>query len=80
MKHTPFHDAHLKLKAKMVPFGGWEMPIYYSSIISEHRAVRTAAGIFDIGHMGAVKISGTNALPYLQKLLTNDASKLEVGS
>ncbi len=80
MKRTPLYDVHVKLGAKMVPFGGWEMPVYYSGIIAEHKAVRTAAGLFDIGHMGAVKVSGDNALPYLQKLLSNDVSKLDVGS
>jgi len=80
MKHTPLYDIHVKLKAKMVPFAGWEMPVYYSSIMAEHKAVRTSAGIFDIGHMGAVKVSGQNALQYLQKVLSNDVSKLEAGS
>ena len=80
MKHTPLYEAHLKLKAKMVPFAGWEMPVYYSSIMAEHKAVRTSAGIFDIGHMGAVKVLGQNALQYLQKVLSNDVSKLDVGS
>ncbi len=80
MKKTPLYDVHVKLGAKMVPFAGWEMPVFYKSIIAEHKAVRTAAGIFDIGHMGAVKIDGPNALPFLQKLLTNDASKLVPGS
>ena len=80
MKHTPLYEAHLKLKAKMVPFAGWEMPVYYSSIMAEHKAVRISAGIFDIGHMGAVKVLGQNALQYLQKVLSNDVSKLDVGS
>ena len=80
MRRTPLYEAHLKLKAKMVPFAGWEMPVYYSSIMAEHKAVRISAGIFDIGHMGAVKVSGQNALQYLQKVLSNDVSKLDVGS
>ena len=80
MKRTPLYDIHIKLKAKTVPFAGWEMPVYYSSIMAEHKAVRTSAGIFDIGHMGAVKVSGQNALQYLQKILSNDVSKLEAGS
>ena len=80
MKHTPLYEAHLKFKAKMVPFAGWEMPVYYSGIMAEHKSVRTSAGIFDIGHMGAVKVSGQNALQYLQKVLSNDVSRLEVGS
>jgi aminomethyltransferase len=80
VKRTPLYETHVKLGAKMVPFAGWEMPVYYKGIISEHRSVRTSAGLFDIGHMGAVKISGDAALPYIQRLLTNDASKLDVGS
>jgi aminomethyltransferase len=80
MKHTPLYDIHVKLKAKMVPFAGWEMPVYYSGIMAEHKSVRTSAGIFDIGHMGAVKVSGQNALQYLQNVLSNDVSRLEAGS
>jgi aminomethyltransferase len=80
MKRTPLYDIHVTLKAKMVPFAGWEMPVYYSGIMAEHKAVRTSAGIFDIGHMGAVKVSGKNALQYLQKILSNDVLKLEAGS
>ncbi len=80
MKRTPLYDAHVKLGAKMVPFAGWEMPVYYSSIIAEHKAVRNAAGIFDIGHMGIVSVSGENMEGFLQKTLTNDLSKLKVFS
>lgn len=80
MKRTPLYEAHVALKAKVVPFGGWEMPLSYSGIIAEHKAVRTACGIFDIGHMGAVSVFGSEALPYLQRLLTNDLSKLPAGS
>ena len=80
MRRTPLYDSHVKLGAKMVPFAGWEMPLYYSSIIAEHNSVRNGAGIFDIGHMGALRITGANALDFLQKTLTNDASKLEIGA
>lgn len=80
MKQTPLYEAHLKLGAKMTQFAGWEMPVYYSSITAEHKAVRHSAGLFDIGHMGAVNISGPKALQFLQRLLTNDASRLDVGS
>lgn len=80
MKRTPLYETHVKLGAKIVPFAGWEMPVYYSSIMAEHKAVREAAGLFDIGHMGAVRISGTSALQYLQKLLSNDVSLLDAGS
>jgi len=62
----------------MVPFAGWEMPVSYKSIVEEHNAVRTSVGIFDIGHMGLIKITGKDALALIQKTTTNDASKLEV--
>lgn len=75
-KRTPLYDEHLKLNAKMVEFGGWDMPVSYSGIIEEHMAVRNAAGLFDVGHMGVVEISGADALPFIQKVATNDASKL----
>lgn len=80
MKQTPLYESHVKLGARMVPFAGWEMPLYYSSIIAEHNSVRSSAGIFDIGHMGALKVTGNNALSFLQKTLSNDASKLDIGS
>lgn len=80
MKRTPLYDAHVKLGAKIVPFGGWDMPVFYPpGIIAEHKAVRSAAGIFDIGHMGAIKITGPNSVAFLQKVFTNDASRLNVG-
>jgi len=77
---TPLYESHVKLGARMVDFAGWDMPVYYSSIIAEHKAVRNSSGLFDIGHMGAVEISGPNALPFLQRLLTNDATRLDIGS
>jgi aminomethyltransferase len=80
MKRTPLYESHVKLGAKMVPFAGWEMPLYYASIIAEHNSVRSSAGLFDIGHMGALKVTGKNALSFLQKTLSNDASKLDIGS
>ncbi|HTY13010.1 MAG TPA: glycine cleavage system aminomethyltransferase GcvT [Candidatus Omnitrophota bacterium] len=76
LKRTPLYEAHVALGAKMVPFGGWEMPLYYKNIISEHEAVRNGCGIFDIGHMGVVDISGPGALPFIQYVSTNDASAL----
>jgi aminomethyltransferase len=80
MKRTPLHDIHVKLGARMVPFGGWDMPVLYTSIMNEHKTVRTAAGLFDIGHMGIITISGDDSLDFLQRTLTNDISKLAVGS
>jgi aminomethyltransferase len=79
LKRTPLYQKHLNLNAKIVPFAGWEMPVSYpAGIIAEHTAVRTAAGIFDIGHMGLIKVEGENALALIQKTATNDAAKLAV--
>ena len=68
--------AHQKLGAKLIDFGGWEMPVQYTSIIEEHLAVRNAAGIFDISHMGEVTVSGAGAADFLNHTLTNDIRKL----
>jgi aminomethyltransferase len=68
---------HKALGAKMVEFGGWEMPVEYSGIIGEHLAVRNAAGLFDISHMGEIEVSGPHALPLLQRITSNDASRLK---
>jgi aminomethyltransferase len=77
LKRTPLYDKHLALGAKMVPFAGWEMPVQYpAGIIAEHTAVRSAAGLFDIGHMGLIKVEGDRALALIQKATTNDASRL----
>ena len=76
LKRTPLYDQHLKLGAKRVPFAGWEMPVSYKSIIEEHNAVRNSAGLFDIGHMGLIKVEGEGALALIQKISTNDTSKL----
>lgn len=80
MKRTPLYSAHQKLGAKLIEFGGWEMPVQYTSITDEHLAVRKAAGIFDISHMGEVSVSGTDAEGFLNQTLTNDIRKLEVGA
>jgi aminomethyltransferase len=78
LKRTPLFEQHKKLGAKMAPFAGWEMPISYKSIIEEHHAVRKRVGIFDVGHMGLIKVSGDHALDLVQQVTTNDAAKLEV--
>ncbi|MBO8168407.1 MAG: glycine cleavage system aminomethyltransferase GcvT [Thermoanaerobacteraceae bacterium] len=78
MKKTPLHKAHLEANAKMVNFGGWHMPVQYVGILEEHRNVRTKAGLFDVSHMGEIDIKGNRALELVQKLITNDASKLAV--
>ena len=79
MKKTALYDEHLNLGAKMIDFGGWQMPVQYSSIIDEHKAVRNNAGIFDVSHMGEIYISGKQSLDLVQKLITNDAAKLTKG-
>jgi aminomethyltransferase len=79
IKKTPLYEEHLKLGAKMSPFAGWEMPIQYESIINEHTTVRTKVGLFDVSHMGEVFVSGAEAVPFLQKLVPQDVSKLPVG-
>ena len=76
LKRTPLYEEHLKLNAKMVPFSGWEMPVQYSNVIDEHMATRNDAGLFDISHMGEYMITGERALEFLQKMVTNDISKL----
>ena len=79
LKRTPLYNAHQKLGARLIEFGGWEMPVQYTSIIDEHQTVRNAAGIFDIAHMGEVLVSGSAAADFLNRILTNDIRKLEVG-
>ena len=79
MKHTPLYAAHQQLGAKLIEFGGWEMPVYYTSIMEEHQAVRTAAGLFDISHMGEIRVCGAAALEFLNGVLTNDLRKLVIG-
>src|SRR6266498_2013492 len=79
MKHTPLFATHQKLGGKLIEFGGWEMPVQYTSITDEHLAVRKAAGLFDISHMGEVRLSGAAAEGFLNHTLTNDVRKLAIG-
>ncbi len=79
LKRTPLFAAHVKAGARMVPFGGWEMPVQYSGIVEEHRTVRSAVGCFDVSHMGEFEVEGPGALAALQRLTTNDVAALEVG-
>ena len=79
MKKTPFTDTHIALGAKMHEFAGYNMPIEYSGIIDEHQTVVNAVGVFDVSHMGEFWVKGPKALEFVQKVTTNDASKLEVG-
>ena len=76
MKHTPLHDEHVALGAKMVDFGGWDMPLAYGSQIEEHHQVRRDAGMFDVSHMTVVDIRGHEARDWLRRLLANDVAKL----
>jgi aminomethyltransferase len=79
LKRTPFYDIHRQAGAKLVDFGGWEMPMQYTSIKQEHEAVRSNAGLFDVSHMGELFVSGAEALHLIQHISVNDASKLAVG-
>lgn len=79
LKRTPLYDRHVALGARVVEFGGWEMPVQYSGIVDEHHAVRNAAGLFDISHMGEVEVSGPDALAYLQYVATQDVASIAPG-
>ncbi|MEO6923813.1 MAG: glycine cleavage system aminomethyltransferase GcvT [Bryocella sp.] len=79
LRRTALHSTHLEHKAKMVDFGGWEMPVQYRGLIEEHMAVRERVGVFDVSHMGDIQLRGPNSLAAVQKLLMNDASKLQIG-
>jgi glycine cleavage system T protein (aminomethyltransferase) len=79
LKKTPLNARHRASAAKMVPFGGWDMPVEYSGLSNEHAAVRTRAGIFDVSHMGEIEIAGKDALAAVQRISSNDASRLAVG-
>jgi len=80
LKKTPLHEAHLALQGKLVSFAGFEMPVQYpAGIMAEHRAVREAAGLFDVSHMGEFVLRGPQALDLIQRVTVNDASKIEVG-
>src|SRR5713101_8431124 len=78
-KQTSLFALHRAAGARMIEFGGWEMPVQYTGIVEEHRSVRTAAGLFDVSHMGEIEITGPGALESLQRLIPNDASRLAVG-
>ena len=78
-KRTPLYELHRELGAKLIDFGGWEMPVQYSGILEEHRAVRERVGLFDVSHMGELEVKGAGALETLQRLTCNDVSKLADG-
>ena len=79
LKRTPLYDAHVAAGAKLVPFAGWEMPVSYDGIREEHLRVRSSCGVFDVSHMGEIETEGPQAAELLQRLLSNDVSKIEVG-
>jgi aminomethyltransferase len=79
LKRTPLFERHQKLNGRLIEFGGWEMPVQYSSILDEHLAVRQAAGLFDVSHMGKVVVSGSGAAEFLNHTFTNDLRKLAPG-
>lgn len=79
LKRTPLFEEYAKYGGKTIDFGGWELPVQFSSIKEEHDAVRHRAGLFDVSHMGEIFVEGTDALNYLQKLLSNDISKIQIG-
>ena len=79
LKRTPLFEVYKEYGGKTIDFGGWELPVQFSSIKEEHEAVRTRAGLFDVSHMGEVEVKGTDSLNYLQKMLTNDISKIKNG-
>jgi aminomethyltransferase len=79
LRRTPLFERHAALGARLVPFAGWEMPVQYTGIGEEHRAVRTRAGVFDVSHMGQLRLAGAGAREYLQARLTNDLDRIEAG-
>src|SRR3954469_15401456 len=76
---TPLYEQHIDLGAKVVDFAGYSMPVTYEGIREEHSAVRTHAGMFDVSHMGQVEVEGLGALSFLQRVLSNDVAKVQIG-
>ena len=79
MKKTPLYDTHVALGGKIIDFGGWALPVQYSGILNEHHAVRNTAGLFDVSHMGEILIEGSAAQEFIQRMITNDISKMSPG-
>ena len=79
LKRTPLYETHQKLSAKIIPFAGWEMPVWYTSVIEEHQAVRQAAGLFDVAHMGVYQAEGMDAVVFLDSVCANDIAALNIG-
>lgn len=80
LKRTPLFDVYKEFGAKTIDFGGWDLPVQFSSIKEEHEAVRIKAGLFDVSHMGEIEVKGQDSLAYLQKMMTNDISKIKNGA
>src|SRR5918998_605633 len=76
LQRTPLHDRHVAAGARLVPFAGWEMPVQYTGIRAEHHAVRERVGVFDVSHMGQIETTGPGAEAFLQRVLSNDVSKI----
>ena len=79
LRRTPIYETHRKLGARVIPFAGWEMPVWYSSVTEEHQAVREAAGIFDVAHMGVYQAEGPQAVAFLDSVVGNDIAGLDIG-
>jgi aminomethyltransferase len=79
LRRTPLYERHAALGARLVPFAGWEMPVQYTSIVAEHKAVRSSAGVFDVSHMGELQLTGGGAHDYLQARLSNDLDRISDG-
>src|SRR5437899_4743011 len=79
LRRTPLYDRHVAAGARVVPFAGWEMPVQYQGIIPEHLAVRSAAGVFDVSHMGQLELRGAGAYAFGQRMLSNDLDRIGAG-
>ena len=79
LSRTALFDEHVAAGARLVEFGGWEMPVQYQGIIAEHTTVRTSVGLFDLSHMGRLRFRGADAMAFVQKLTTNDVERLSAG-
>src|SRR5205823_2917313 len=79
LRRTPLFERHRAADARLVPFAGWEMPVQYEGIRQEHVAVRTDAGLFDVSHMGQIETQGPDAEAFLQRILSNDVTKIQPG-
>lgn len=78
-RHSPLHDRHVALGAKFAEFGGWMMPLQYSGVVAEHKRVRSAVGLFDVSHLGKLRVTGTGAVDFLNRCLTNDLGRIGAG-